>query len=213
MHPAGDPAHPGRHRRSPVRGRRARRGGGTGSGLEGGTGLPGNPSCRAKQELRLDVGDPRSVSDAGAQEALGRELLEDRDHRVLCDAEFRRGSPGRREPHARFEAAIEDRRTQTLVYLMVERNPGPPIGTDAEREEMEISHVGAHRFGKSRQRAGTPLHDALPSSAQLHRHPTVVPLKNRNMGTTTGNGSMKFPLLDLSSILFCFDSLTLATFS
>ena len=120
------------------------------------------------RSLRLDVGDPGAVSDAGDQEAFGRELLEDRDHRVARDAEFRSSGSGRGKPNARLEAAVEDRRTQSFVDLVVERRPRPSIRTDAERKQMEVSHVGGQRFGNSRPPAQTPLHAVNRRSVPLH---------------------------------------------
>ena len=73
----------------------------------------------------------RAADHAVAQEALGHELFKHRDHRVPRDAELRRGSSGRRKPHARLEAAVEDRRTQTFVDLMVKRSLGAPNVIDA----------------------------------------------------------------------------------
>ena len=95
---------------------------------------------------------------------------------------------------------------------MVERRRGATIGIDTEREEIEVSHGGAQRPGDSRQLAWN--HCMMRVDGWADRtgiQMTVVPRMNGSMVGIVGNGSIRFSILDLSRILFCFDSALVAT--
>ena len=95
---------------------------------------------RPGEQLGLDVGDPGAVTDPGAQIALGRELLEDRDHRVSCDTELLRDRAGRRQSRTGLETSIQDRQAQAIVDLSIERYTGIALGIDAQRQQVQVSH-------------------------------------------------------------------------